>query len=94
MTKTKKTPRSPELVKQLDNRLNRVIGQLQGVKKMVDNNAYCGDIIVQVGAALKAVQKIGYLLLDDHLKTCVTDSIEHGDLTLVNDAINLIKKVI
>ena len=58
----KDIPRADEEVKLLRNRLNRIIGQLNGIQKMLDDNRYCGDILIQVAAAESALQNVGYIL--------------------------------
>ena len=65
----KSTPRSEKELRQLQNRLKRMIGQLNGIRKMLDDNRYCGDILIQVAAVESALQSFGYLVLQDHLET-------------------------
>ena len=89
----KHTPRSEEAEKKLINRLNRVIGQLGGIKKMVEEDRYCGDILMQVAAVESALQSFGYLLLQDHLTTCVVEEIQKGNVDVVDEAMELIKKM-
>ena len=71
----KNTPRSQQTVHMLQMRLNRMIGQLNGIKKMLDDNRYCGDILIQIAAVENALQKFGYLVLKDHMETCVAEEI-------------------
>ncbi len=91
--KTKSTPRSEENQKALQNRLNRMIGQLGGIKKMIDDNRYCGDILTQIAAVESALQNFGYVILKDHLETCVTEKIKDGDEEIIDETIDLIKKL-
>ena len=65
----KATPRSQQMQADLQKRLNRVIGQLNGVKAMIDDNRYCGDVLVQLSAAESAVHSISAILLQNHLET-------------------------
>ena len=69
----KHTPRSEEAKKKLTNRLNRMIGQLGGIKKMIEEDRYCGDILMQVAAVESALQALGYVMLQDHMETCVVE---------------------
>ncbi|MGN1114609.1 MAG: metal-sensing transcriptional repressor [Oscillospiraceae bacterium] len=85
--------RSDEELKLLKNRLNRIIGQLGGISKMLDDNRYCGDILTQIAAAESALQNVGYIILQTHLKTCVSDGIKDGDSEILDEAIELIKKL-
>ena len=80
-------------MKNLKNRLSRVIGQLGGIQKMIDDNRYCGDILTQLAAAESALQSIGYIILQDHMKTCMTEEIRNGNLEVIDEAVTLIKKL-
>lgn len=88
----KATPRSAELQANVQRRLNRVIGQLNGVKAMIDDNRYCGDVLTQLSAAENAVHSISALVLQNHLETCVVEQIEQGNTGIVDEAMQLIKK--
>ena len=87
------TPRSDDTMRQLENRLNRMIGQLGGIKKMLEDNRYCGDILTQVAAVESALQNFGYLVLREHLETCVADEIKSGNTEIIGEAVELIKKL-
>ena len=89
----KSTPRSESSNRQLQNRLNRMIGQLNGIKKMLDDNRYCGDILTQIAAVESALQSFGYIILQDHMETCVVEEIKNGNLQIVDEAVDLIKKL-
>lgn len=91
--KHKHTPRDEKSQKLLNNRLNRMIGQLNGIQKMLDDNRYCGDILTQIAAVESALQSFGYLILEDHLKTCVVEEIEKGNTPVLEETIDLIKKL-
>lgn len=91
--RTKKTPRSEQERKQLENRLNRMIGQLNGIKKMLDENRYCGDILTQIAAVESALQSMGYLILKEHMETCVVGGVQAGDTEIMNEAFELMKKL-
>lgn len=60
-------------------RLNKIIGQLQAIDRMIDKDLPCEDILVQINAANSAIHSIGLIVLEGHLKHCVRDGIEHGD---------------
>ena len=89
----KHTPRSEETLKQLKNRLNRMSGQLNGISKMLDENRYCGDILIQIAAVEKALQFFGYIILQEHMETCMVEDIHEGKTEVVEEAIELIKKL-
>ena len=88
----KDTPRDDELQRSLQNRLNRMVGQLNGIKGMIDDNRYCGDVLMQLSAAESAVHSISAILLQNHLETCVVEQIEQGNTEIIDEAMQLIKK--
>ena len=63
----------------LHNRLNRIIGQIQAIDRMIDEDVPCEDVLSQINAAKSALHKAGQVVLEGHLKHCVRDGIEHGD---------------
>ncbi|EMI41341.1 metal-sensitive transcriptional regulator [Rhodopirellula sp. SWK7] len=65
--------------KKLVHRLSRVNGQVDAVRRMVDEDAYCVDILMQISAATGALNRVGELVLKQHLKRCVRDAMENGD---------------
>ena len=71
----KKKERTEKEYKDLINRLNRIEGQVRGVKNMVENDAYCMDIITQASAIAAALNSFNKVLLSNHIKTCVVDNI-------------------
>lgn len=89
----KATPRSEQELRLLKNRLSRMAGQLSGIGKMLDDNRYCGDILTQVAAVGSALQSFGYLILQDHMETCVVEEIRKGNTDIVNEAVELVKKL-
>ena len=63
----------------MEKRINRLIGQMQGIHKMIQQDAPCENILIQVNAVKSAVHKVGQIILEGHLKSCVRNGIEHGD---------------
>ena len=63
----------------LHRRLKKIIGQVQAIDRMIDEDVPCEDIIIQINAAKTALHKIGQVVLEGHLNHCVKDGIEHGD---------------
>lgn len=88
----KKTPRSQAFQADLQKRLNRAIGQLNGVKDMLDDNRYCGDVLIQLAAAESAIHNVSALLLQDHLETCVVEQVQQGNVEIIEEAMQLIKR--
>ena len=89
----KNTPRSEETLRQLQSRLNRIIGQLNGTKNMLEENRYCGDILVQISAAESALKSVSQIILKEHMKTCVVEEIEKGNLDVIDEAVDLIDRL-
>ena len=65
----------------LQKRLRRIEGQVRGIQRMVDEEAYCVDILTQVASVVSALEKAGAILLKDHVEHCVRESIEKGEGT-------------
>jgi CsoR family transcriptional regulator, copper-sensing transcriptional repressor len=63
----------------LQKRLRRIEGQVRGVQRMVDEEAYCIDVLTQIASVVSALEKVGTILLKDHVEHCVRESIEHGE---------------
>ena len=70
-----------------------MIGQLSGIGKMLDENRYCGDILTQVAAVESALQSFGYMILKEHMESCVVEEIQKGNIAVVDEAVELIKKL-
>ena len=63
----------------LHRRLKKIIGQVQAIDRMIDEDVPCEDIIVQINAVKSAVHKVGQIIMEGHIQHCVRDGIEHGD---------------
>ncbi|MBR1821824.1 MAG: metal-sensing transcriptional repressor [Clostridia bacterium] len=87
------TPRSAAELKQLKNRLNRMVGQLNGIGRMLDENRYCGDILIQISAVENALQNFGYIVLQSHMESCVAEEIREGNTEILAETIELMKKL-
>lgn len=85
--------RSEEEYKALVNRLNRIEGQIRGIRGMIEKNAYCTDIIIQVSAVNAALNAFNKELLANHIKTCVTDDIKAGKTETVDDLLKTLQKL-
>lgn len=89
----KKKERSPEEYKALVNRLSRIEGQIRGIKKMLENNTYCPDILIQVSAVNAALNSVSKMILSTHIHTCVVDDIKAGNEEVVDELCNLLPKL-
>ena len=88
----KKTKRSSDEKKTIINRLNRINGQITGITKMVENDAYCNDVLIQLSAVKNSVKSLSTHILENHLYMCVTRDLENGDLDAIDELISLFKR--
>lgn len=88
----KKTHRTNEEKKIVNNRINRIEGQLRGIKKMIEEDVYCKDVLIQLSAIENSVKSLSNHILEEHLYTCVTRDLEEGNLEVIDELINLFKK--
>ena len=89
----RKKERSEKEYKDLMNRLSRIEGQVRGVRRMVEEGAYCPDILIQVAAANAALNSFNKVLLANHIKTCVTDDIRAGKEETVDELVKVLQKL-
>ena len=85
--------RSEKEIKDLTTRLNRIEGQIRGINKMVENDAYCTDILTQVSAVQAALNSFSKLLLSNHIHTCVVDDIKNGNEEVIDELMELLQKM-
>lgn len=79
--------------KSLLNRLSRIEGQIRGIRKMVEESAYCTDIIMQTSAASAALNAFNKEILSNHIKTCVSDDIKNGKQETVDELCDVLQKL-
>ena len=89
----RKRQRTVEEYKRLMNRLSRIEGQIRGVKGMLENDAYCTDIVLQVSAINAALNSFNKVLLAEHIRTCVADDIRNGKDDTIEDLVNTITRL-
>ncbi len=85
--------RSEEEYRTLINRLNRIEGQVRGIKNMVESNAYCTDILIQTSAVTSALNSFSKELLLKHIKECVTEKIKNGDEQIIDELLDTLQKL-
>lgn len=85
--------RTDEEYKKLLNRLNRIEGQIRGVKSMLENDAYCTDIVLQVSAINAALNSFNRQLLAEHIRSCVADDIRNGKDDTIEDLVNTVTRL-
>ncbi|SHE50648.1 DNA-binding transcriptional regulator, FrmR family [Seinonella peptonophila] len=79
--------------KNLTSRLNRIEGQLRGIKGMVERDVYCDDVLNQIAAVQSALNSVGRLLLESHMKSCVIERIQDGETEVIDEVLYTIKKL-
>lgn len=89
----KRKARTEEEYKKLVNRLNRIEGQIRGVKGMLEKDAYCTDILIQVSAINAALNSFNKELLAEHIRSCVADDIRAGKDETIEDLVQTMQKL-
>ena len=90
--KNKMTIRSDNDKKEIHSRINRLIGQLNGIKKMVDENRYCDDILIQLSAIDKSIKSCANYILNKKIKKYIIDNIKNGNEEVIDEISNLFKR--
>ena len=85
--------RGVEEYNDLIHRLNRIEGQIRGIKNMVEKNAYCPDILIQVAAANAALNSFNKVLLANHIRTCVAEDIREGKDEIIDELVSTLQKL-
>ncbi len=89
----RKKERSEKEYNDLLHRLNRIEGQVRGIKKMVEEDVYCTDILIQVSAATAALNSFNKVLLENHIRTCVVDDIRSGRDETIDELMQVLSKM-
>ena len=90
---SRKKERSEKEYKDLISRLNRIEGQIRGIKGMLEKDAYCTEVLVQVEAAKAAMNSFTKVLLANHIKSCVTEDIKAGKKETVDELVATLQKL-
>ena len=70
----------------LHRRLKKILGQVQAIDRMIDEDVPCEEILCQISAAKSALNKVGQVVLEGHIRHCVKDGLEHGDIDKTVDS--------
>ena len=89
----KSKERSEKEHKDLQNRLNRIEGQVRGIKGMLERDAYCVEILTQVSAIQSALNSFNKMLLTNHIKSCVVEDIKAGNEETIDELVNVLQKM-
>ncbi|MGB8956372.1 MAG: metal-sensitive transcriptional regulator [Tumebacillaceae bacterium] len=84
---------SDKVKSNLMTRLNRIEGQIRGVKGMIEKDVYCDDVLNQIAAIQAALNGVGKLLLEGHMKSCVISRIQEGDLDVIDEILKTMNKL-
>jgi DNA-binding FrmR family transcriptional regulator len=77
----------------LQSRLNRIEGQIRGVKSMIEKDTYCDDVLNQIAAIQSALNGVGKLLLEGHIKSCVVERIQAGENEVIDELLTTVQKL-
>ena len=89
----KSKKRSEKEYKDLINRLSRIEGQVRGVKGMIEKDAYCPDILIQVSAITAALNSFNKVLLGNHIKSCVIENVKNGNDDIIDELVTVLQKL-
>ncbi len=90
---TRKKHRGLDEKQKLIKRLNIIEGQVKGVKQMIDSDRYCDEVLIQISAINKSLKSLGNEILKNHLSTCVVEDIKKDNLSVIDDVVELIKRL-
>ena len=85
--------RSDKEYRDLINRLSRIEGQVRGIKKMIENDTYCTDVLIQVSAVNAALNSFNKVLLANHIRTCVAEDIREGKDETIDELVKVLQKL-
>jgi len=89
----RKSHHSDNAKKNLITRLNRVEGQIRGIKGLIEKDTYCDDVITQISATQAALNSVAKLLLEVHMRSCVVERIQEGDHEVVDELLTTIQRL-
>ena len=89
----KSTHRTEEEKKKLNKRLNIIEGQIRGIKQMIEDDRYCADILIQLSAINKSLESVENAILESHIKSCVLSEIQNGNADIIDEVMELFKRL-
>ncbi|MFJ9385404.1 metal-sensitive transcriptional regulator [Peribacillus sp. NPDC101481] len=84
---------SEAVKKNLTTRLNRIEGQIRGIKGLIEKDTYCDDVITQIAATQSAMNSVAKILLEGHLRNCVVERLNEGDTEVIDEVLVTIQKL-
>ncbi|PLS02884.1 metal-sensitive transcriptional regulator [Neobacillus cucumis] len=94
LTSERKSHHSDKTKQNLVSRLNRIEGQIRGIKGLIEKDTYCDDVITQIAATQAALNSVAKVLLEGHMKSCVVERIQEGDHEVVDELLTTIQRLI
>lgn len=92
-TNQKITKRNEEEKQKLIRRLNIIAGQVNGLQQMVTDDRYCADILMQISSTTNALKSLGNEILKNHMKSCMVEDIQKGNLEVIEEILDLVNKL-
>lgn len=89
----RKSHHSDKMKNNLISRLNRIEGQIRGIKGMIEKDTYCDDVLNQIAAVQSALNSVGKLLLEGHMKSCIVERIEAGEHEVIDELLVTVNKL-
>lgn len=93
MTHERKSHHSEKTKNSITSRLNRIEGQIRGVKGLIEKDTYCDDVLNQIASIQSALNGVGKLLLENHMKSCVVERIQEGDHDVIEELLITVNKL-
>jgi len=90
---TKHAHHSEAIKKDMRDRLSKIEGQVRGLKKMIDNDIYCDDILIQIAAVQSGLKKVGRILLRAHMKSCIVEQVRENKIEVIDELMTTIDKL-
>lgn len=90
---TRSKHRTEEEKKNLNRRLKIIAGQIKGIEQMINDDRYCDDVLLQIASATNALKSLGSEILKSHMRSCMVEDIEKGNLEVIDDVFNLFGKL-
>ena len=84
--------RPEDVKKTINTRLNKIDGQIHGIKKMVEEDRYCDDILIQLSAVNKSIKSLANYILENHMYNCILSDIEKGNVEIVDEVVTLFRR--
>lgn len=73
-------------------RTNRIIGQMNGIRRMIEDDRYCDDILIQLSAIDKSIKSLANVILENHMNSCLIENIKNDNYEIINEIVDLFKR--